>query len=662
MSYARQQTNKWKKRAGVFALLCAVLVLLCAAALAAGDPVEVTVQADPASFSAPGDMQVVIQVKNTGAEDMRDPVTLLDPAGQTVSDFGDRGAALLSAGQTVEWRGTYHVTEKDLDAGQAVFTVQYNLEDADGSIAACTQQAAVKLTFTGEKTSLSVKRTLDPEVVRNGKTASVTYELYNAGNVNLTTIKVTETLTGKTQTVDRLTPGETKTLTFSTRMGNQNLKSRASITYKAAGSSETLTEKVEEVTIPVAAPNLSVQLEQVGQANVGEPAVLRMTFVNAGNVSYSNVTVKDYKKGEMFTGVDIPAGATVTQEKEITLDKPDTFKFIATLHDNTGETREMSTDEVKVQVFDPEKSLTLTLNLTCDHETVTQVPATVRFTLNVTNNAEVTAKNVSIRHGDVRMYTIGELASGQSISLQWDVAISQAGKFRFTAYAQDGVGNDVTFESNTLQITYSMPTEAPTEAPIVTVPPLVTVAPPTQADVNPVLTGAGNLFLTVATVLGVLCAACAALFAVSTAVRAGKRRRSENAYDHLDLAGSRDYTETRAQESSVVETEETVMDEDDAPAADEGTEEASVEDAPREMPHEKLLNSLEDEDAPEPEVTVEDVIDHKVAERNAAPEPSDAMLEDGFRVSRDEAKAQVESRSRRRAVRSRPKANGDEEE
>ena len=69
MSYARQQTNKWKKRAGVFALLCAVLVLLCAAALAAGDPVEVTVQADPTSFSAPGDMQVVIQVKNTGAEE-----------------------------------------------------------------------------------------------------------------------------------------------------------------------------------------------------------------------------------------------------------------------------------------------------------------------------------------------------------------------------------------------------------------------------------------------------------------------------------------------------------------------------------------------------------------------------------------------------------------
>ena len=61
-------------------------------------------------------------------------------------------------------------------------------------------------------------------------------------------------------------------------------------------------------------------------------------------------------------------------------------------------------------------------------------------------------------------------------------------------------------------------------------------------------------------------------------------------------------------------------------------------------------------------MTVEDVIDHKVAERNAAPEPSDATLEDGFRVSRDEAKAQVESRSRRRAVRSRPKANGDEEE
>ena len=642
--------------------LLLLLALLFALPAMADDNINFTLSVEPSSLTAPGPVTVSVRVVNAGETDMTEPVMLYDPSGALVPTFGDGGQALIKKGDYVTAQHTYNVTQQQLDEGKLTYMLSYNDVDASGSVVVKSLSASAALTFTGTAPRLTVNRTIDPEVVRNGKTASVTYELYNAGNVNLTTIKVTETLTGKTQTVDRLTPGETKTLTFSTRMGNQNLKSRASITYKAAGSSETLTEKVEEVTIPVAAPNLAVQLEQVGQANVGEPAVLRMTFVNAGNVSYSNVTVKDYKKGEMFTGVDIPAGATVTQEKEITLDKPDTFKFIATLHDNTGETREMSTDEVKVQVFDPEKSLTLTLNLTCDHETVTQVPATVRFTLNVTNNAEVTAKNVSIRHGDVRMYTIGELASGQSISLQWDVAISQAGKFRFTAYAQDGVGNDVTFESNTLQITYSMPTEAPTEAPIVTVPPLVTVAPPTQADVNPVLTGAGNLFLTVATVLGVLCAACAALFAVSTAVRAGKRRRSENAYDHLDLAGSRDYTETRAQESSVVETEETVMDEDDAPAADEGTEEASVEDAPREMPHEKLLNSLEDEDAPEPEVTVEDVIDHKVAERNAAPEPSDATLEDGFRVSRDEAKAQVESRSRRRAVRSRPKANGDEEE
>lgn len=678
----------------VVLLLSLALVFGCCVAQAQDDPIEFTIEATPTELTGPGEVTVSLRVSNTGDTDMRDPVTLLDPSGNVVSSFGDNGSIVLGAGKYLSWSGTYLVTEADLDRGQLVYTIQYNLEDEEGNIAECTQEGAIPLTYSGQRVRLSVNRTLSPEVVRQGKTAAVIYEVVNNGNVDLSSIKVTEVLTGRTQTIDKLDAGDSETLTFSTRMGSADLKSGASITYKAEGSDETLTATVEEVIIPLAKPNLNVSLEAVGDVNIGESATLRMTFVNAGNVSYSNVTVRDEKQGEVFTGLEIPAGATVTHDKQFTLTEPTSFKFTAELKDNTGETREVSTNEVRVQVFDPEKSLRLNLNLTADKESIAEAPASVHFTLNVTNNSNVKAEDVGIRHGTVRMYTISELEPGEAVTLEWDVKVSQAGQFRFTAYAEDELGNDVTFDSNTYQLTYVMPTAAPTTAPVVTVAPLVTLAPPTAEDVNPMVANARNAFLTLAVIAGVLFVAAAGLFVASTVIRAKNRRQSENAYDHLELAGSRDYTEEKVEETTgAVQTEEIVEEIDEeqpvwavadsekeetkaeetveAPAEQsaEETAEAETEKAEEEMPaaempaevpqteaaqeeivqaelpelnlaelpHEKLLQDLNnDPAAPEPEVTAQDVLDHKIKDSQPVDDP---YAEVGFRVSRGDAPA-----------------------
>ncbi|MBE5776087.1 MAG: hypothetical protein E7326_01100 [Clostridiales bacterium] len=637
----------------VWVLLSVMLLLGCVSAQAAADPIEFTIEAAPTELTEPGDVTVSLRVSNTGDKDMLDPVTLLDPAGNVVSSFGDNGSIVLGAGKYLSWSGTYAVTEEDLDAGRIVYTIKYNLEDEDGNIAACTQQGAIALTYTGQRVRLQADRTLSPEVVRQGKNATAIYELTNKGNVTLTSIKVTESLTGRTQTVDKLEPGDSETVTFSTRMGNQDLKSGAQITYKAEGSDETLTAAVEEVVVPLAKPNLSAKLEAVGDVNIGENATLRITFINEGNVSYTDITVKDEKKGEMLTGLEVPAGATVSFDKEIALNEPTDFKFVCSLNDNTGEAKEISTNKVTVSVFDPEKSLRLNLNLTCDHDAITQAPATVRFTLNVTNNSNVKAEDVVIRHGDVTMYNVKALEAGEAIQLQWDVSVSQAGQFRFTAYAEDELGNNVSFESNTHQLTYVMPTDAPTVAPVVTVQPLVTVAPPTEADLNPALGGIRNGLFTAALVVGLLFGACVILVAASTVVRAGNKRKSENAYDHLELVGSRDYTEEKLPSvEGTVQTEEVVVhgEEESAPYIPEESDP---------LPHEKVLSQMEDDpDAPAPEVTEQDVIEHKLSERNAAADEE----ESGFRVSRERnEEAPAQQPRRRRAARTHERTEDGEE-
>jgi hypothetical protein len=103
---------------------------------------------------------------------------------------------------------------------------------------------------------------------------------------------------------------------------------------------------------------------------------------------------------------------------------------------------------------------------------------------------------------------------------------------------------------------------------------------------DPLLSQSRSALMTAATVLGGLFACALVLFAVSTVVRLRKKSKSKAAYDHLDLAERRDYTEPADDEF------------DDADEITEPAENARTEDAPvTVLPHEKVLHSAEQTDA-----------------------------------------------------------------
>lgn len=543
--------------AGLTALLLTLLFVFVQAALAEGDPVDFTIQITPKALTEPGPVTVSLRAANTSSKDMKDPVTLYDPAGKVVSSFGNQGSYVLSAGAFRTWEGTWNVTQAQLDAGEFAYMLKYVAEDDNGELVDFERKAVARIEAAGEKVTLSITRTINPEVVRSGGTASVVYELYNSGNIDLTDIRVKENISRTAQTVKTLGAGQRATLTFTSRMGNADLTSNATITYKTKGSSRTLTEKVDSAVIPLAKPNLKIALSSpTGGVNIGEAATLVITFTNSGNVSYSNVRVVDEKKGEILTNLSIPAGATVSGEKEFILTEPTTFKVTASLPDNTGETRTLSAGELAIGVFDPEKTLRLTLNLTADQETVPAIPADVRFHLTVTNNSNVKAEKINILHGNTDIFTIASLEPGASASLTRDVRISQAGKFRFTASVKDALKNTVTFDSNTVQITFAQPTSAPTAVPVVTVAPPVLVS---AAPADPMLSQARSALLTAGVVLGALFGVALVLFLISSVIRLARKAKSNAAYDHLELGERRDYTEPADEELEDIEirTEET---------------------------------------------------------------------------------------------------------
>lgn len=258
-------------RVGLALLLAALFLVLGASALAAEtDPIEFTMEINPSSLTAPGEVKVSLRVANTGSEDMVDPVTLYDPDGKVVASFGDGGSYILSAGSFRTWEGAWNVTQEQLDAGEFSYTVKYHLPDENGELVEMSRSAVAQVNFTGERVRLSVSRTITPEVARSGGTVSVVYELYNSGNVDLTDIQVKEKIARTAQTVKSLPAGQKSTLTFTSKIGNADLASSASITYKAKGSTKTLKETVAVAAIPLAKPNLSITLSspEIGRAHV----------------------------------------------------------------------------------------------------------------------------------------------------------------------------------------------------------------------------------------------------------------------------------------------------------------------------------------------------------------------------------------------------------
>ena len=535
-----------KTKRYVVLLLLVLAAMLFAVPALAEEPLSFTLSVEPASLTEPGPVTVSLRVVNNSGADLTEPVSLQDPDGQVVTAFGDGGQALIKQGDYVTAQHTYNVSQQQLTDGKLTYTLSYNQVDENGSVVVQTLARSAEIAYTGTHVDLIVNRTIDPEVVRSGKTVTVTYELYNGGNVEIKNIRVREnsSVSGAAQTVATLAPGERTTVQFTATMGNADMTSAGKVTYTADGASSTIS--LAEVKIPRAVPGLDLNdilsADKTSITN-GETVTLTLTIKNKGNITYSNISVSDATYGELFTNLTLGAGETLVKEKQFALTETTPFKFTVVLPDNTGTTNTVTSNEVKVSVYDPNQVLMLSVTAEADVPSIPSAPADVNFTINVTNNSAFEAKNITLKHGDTSFYTIKSLAPSQSVAVTRSFTVSQAGKFRFTATAKDALDNLVSFDSNEVVLGYAAPVVTATMAPIPTVAPLVTVTVAPIEVLEPVTVQTNQYLRYAAYVLGALFGVSFLLFAVSTIMRVRRRSSSKKAYDHMELGEKRDYTE-----------------------------------------------------------------------------------------------------------------------
>jgi uncharacterized repeat protein (TIGR01451 family) len=577
-----------------------------------------TLSVEPASLTAPGSVTVSARVSNAGTENIVTPLSLYDPDGRPVTSFGDGGTLLsLASGDTYPWQGQYAVKQAQLDEGKLVYSLRYSTQSETGILIEQTLPASADIKFTGEKVDLKVSRTITPEVVRRGSEVKVLYELINQGNVELTNIQVKENrlISTRSQSIASLKPGESEQVTFTKSNVTGSLTSSALITYRLVGDRGTRELTVKSVNVPLAAPSLTYTLtSNKTQVSIGEKVMLTLEIKNAGNISYSNITVTDPILGEVFTNIAIDAGQSRTLQKEVTVNATATYAFTLKLADNTGTTQNEVVPPLKVSAYTEGQMLRLNLTLTSDSESISSLPGDIRFNLVVTNDSNTKASNIIIRHAALDIYTINELAPGQSTVVTRDFRLSQAGKYQFTAEATDVQNNRVSFQSNPLNISYLAPTPAPTREIITTIAPVVTISP-LPADYAPEGGQLRSALFILALAIGALFALSLVLLLVSALLRARSRAKSNAAYDTFEVSGTRDYNSPADEQKQPLET----LREGGEPAA------ASPAKQPIEMPHEKYLK-------PAPPVVQPDAV--KAEEDDS---PLQASDEDGaYRLVRDE--------------------------
>lgn len=593
--------------------MLAVMLLAGFAVAETTDPIVASMELTPGKLTGPGPVTVTITISNSSDKDLQDPVVLYDPAAQVVADFGTNGSAMLKAGETRTWTGTYDVNQRTLDNGFVVYYVKYTLYNESGKAVEQSQSIRQKISQQTAETDIEIKRTISPTIARKDQEIVVRYDISNTGTVALLNIVIQENkdIYSKKQTIPRLEPGQTAEIRYPVKMGTADLTSSATIIYTSETQSKEQTYNVEKQVIKFGEPALQATLTSSAKGVVQNGAVtLTLNLKNTGSVDYSDIRVSDAALGDVFTNQELKAGKTLELTKEITVPETTEYQFTINATDATGTETAITTSALSITAVDPEDALKLEVVATPDRTEVFEQPGRVRFTVSITNASQVDASDVKVSHGETELYTFASIPAGESRTLSRDFALSMAGKYRFTVTAKDPLDSVMSFQSNETQIAFSVPTPAPatpTPVPDPTPEPTfspATIPPITDRSVGTVPKFIQMILLPVLILCGAVLLASVVLLVIASKRRHDQRKASEAAVDQLERAERRDYIspaeepaeteEAPSSEEAPVDTEKPVIQSNALDSEDEAYE----------LPHMKYARSahpaepVEEDDQP----------------------------------------------------------------
>ncbi|WP_460318041.1 DUF7507 domain-containing protein, partial [Algoriphagus taiwanensis] len=389
--------------------------------------ISLTKVATPQTYDQVGDIiNYNLEVTNTGNVTL-DNVTVTDPLTSLNVNIGS-----LAPGQDRSGVVVYTITQDDVDNGQVV-----NIATAAG-----TDPNQLDIETTANETILAIQRP-SIELTKNAdlniydavdEVITYTLTVTNSGNLTIENVVLTDPLTGLSDDIGTMDPGQVEVVTATYTVTQADLD-KGSITNDAevtgVAKNQTPVSDQAQVVTP-SSSNPALKLTKVANPTTynaeGEQITYTLTVSNVGNLTIADVVVED-----PLTGTSVNVGDLAPTESQVInanysillsdIDKG-TVVNVATatgLGANNQSVTATATATIRA-IQDPALRLQKTANV-IEYDRAGQV---IGYTLEVTNTGNETLFDVTVVDPLTNLNrNIGQLVPTQVVFVQENYTVTQ---------------------------------------------------------------------------------------------------------------------------------------------------------------------------------------------------------------------------------------------
>ncbi len=358
----------------------------------------------------------------------------------------------LAPNASESYEASHTVDEDDILAGSVVneATVEGTSPDPDepevpsdpGTDEEKTEDQNDHLTVTKEANG----KPANGEYYVLGEEIDYTITVTNDGNMTLTDVKVTDTLTGLDETIESLAPGESKTFETSYTVTEADIeKGEVENTADATGKDPKNEEPDEpwEGTDdePTENPNPSLYVEKTAdvdeeyEAAPGDEITYTIKVTNNGNETLMNITVTDEMTGDEWTIDELKPGDIWTQTATYTVTEEDilagTIENIAAVKADNPNGGDDVENEGSVDIPTEEKNghITVTKETTSEpaNGTAYAIGEDITYKITVINDGNLTITDITVTDELTGLEEmIASLAPGASVEYETSYTVTEA--------------------------------------------------------------------------------------------------------------------------------------------------------------------------------------------------------------------------------------------
>ena len=148
-----------------------------------------------------------------------------------------------------------------------------------------------------ENAYFTIERSINPVIVKSGNTVTVSYTVNNISNYSLSDIAINENISKTRKSINGLKPNESAVLSFSSRIGRNNLISNANISYKVEGD------------------------PQIHSINISDHMILVQNYLYANDVEIKSIdNLKELSSDDLYSILAMTTyvlGERETEQREI---------------------------------------------------------------------------------------------------------------------------------------------------------------------------------------------------------------------------------------------------------------------------------------------------------------------------------------------------------